>query len=59
MEETKFLCRDENLNEFFARRKGDIFHQSYWFPSEFLCNLILIVTLDGDRHCSVKFHSIP
>ena len=36
MEETKFLCRHENLNGFFAMGKGGIFHQSYWFPSEFL-----------------------
>lgn len=37
MDETKFLCRDENLNGFFfAMGKGDIFYQSYWFPSGLL-----------------------
>lgn len=50
MEENSFFCRDENLNEFFATGKGDISHQSYWFSSGFLCNLIWIVTSDGNKH---------
>lgn len=54
----KYLCRDENLNGFFAMGKGEVFHQSYGFPSEFFCNLILIVTFDGDRYSLAKFYSI-
>lgn len=60
MEETKFLCRNENLSEVFTLGMRDVSHESYWFPSEFICNLILIVViLDGDRYGLVKFYSIP
>lgn len=59
MDETKFLCRDENLNGFFLQWEREIFFTSLiGFLLDF-SNLILIVIFDGNRYSLIKFYSIP